>query len=167
MMISIIVAVDRNWVIGGDDGIPWHLPSDLRRFRKLTMGNPCIMGRTTHEHIGKPLDGRLNIVLSRRPGYQAHGCHVASTLADAISFAKATGAAEAMVIGGAEIYQQAEPIAHRVYLTAVNGEFPGDKKFLFQPNVWAIHHTENRRKDEKNPYAHRFMILNHVHAAYR
>src|SRR4051794_14963655 len=99
----------RDGLIGREGKLPWHLPRDLKHFRQLTWGKPIIMGRRTHESIGKPLPGRTNIVLTRREGYHADGCLVAHTADAAITLAAATGATEAMIIGGGEIYREFLP----------------------------------------------------------
>jgi dihydrofolate reductase len=162
MKVSIIVAADENGTIGDETGIPWHLPADLKRFRKLTMGKPILMGRTTHEHIGRPLPGRTNIVLSRREGFDAPGCAVARELPSALGLAEATGAEEAMIIGGGALYREALPLAETVYLTKVAGRFPGTVRFpieaLDAPG-WVVEHSETVPADEANPIPTEFMIL--------
>src|SRR5262245_9797220 len=104
MRISIIIAMGRNLVIGTETGLPWHLPADLRRFRRLTMGKPMVMGRKTFAAIGRPLDGRESIVLTRDPAFRADGCHVVRTVEEALAVARSLlprlGADEVMVIGG-------------------------------------------------------------------
>lgn len=133
--LSIIVAASRNGVIGAGGKLPWHLPTDLKRFKQLTMGRPILMGRRTFESIGKPLPGRTNIVITRQPGFQACGATVAHSLEEALQLCE--GQAEVFVIGGAEIYKQALPLADRIYLTRIDQDFQGDT-FLFEidPAVW-------------------------------
>ena len=114
--LNIIVAASRNGAIGCRGRMPWHLPADLRYFRQVTMGHDVIMGRRTFESIGRPLPGRRNLVLSHRPGLAIPGCEVFPSLAEAIG-AAADGA---FVIGGAEVYRQAWPLADRLYLTRVH-----------------------------------------------
>ena len=129
-MLSIIAAVARNGVIGKDNQLLWHLPEDMRHFRETTRGKPVIMGRKTWESLPdafRPLPGRNNIVVSRNPAYQPAGASLASTLNDAIL--KAGDAEEVFVIGGAELYRQAMPIADRLYLTEIDQEFEGDVSF--------------------------------------
>ena len=129
---SLIVAIAENGVIGRKDQLPWRLGSDLRRFRKLTMGHPLIMGRKTFEAIGKPLDGRDSIVVSRNNPSLALNPHVfsAASLEEALTtarkLAKARGVKEAFVIGGAELFKAALPYANRIYLTRVHGLPEGD-----------------------------------------
>ena len=129
-MLSIIAAVARNGVIGKDNQLLWHLPEDMRHFRETTRGKPVIMGRKTWESLPdafRPLPGRNNIVASRNPAYQPARAMLASTLNDAIL--KAGGAKEVFVIGGAELYRQALPIADRLYLTEIDQDFEGDASF--------------------------------------
>lgn len=133
--LSLIVAVADNGVIGREGKLPWRLPGDLRRFRKLTMGCPMIMGRKTFEAIGKPLDGRDSIVVSRRgASLPANpGVFAASSLEEAFSIARrqavARGVNEAFVIGGAELFEAALPHANRIYLTRVHGTPEGDVRW--------------------------------------
>ncbi|OGQ08331.1 MAG: hypothetical protein A3G32_07505 [Deltaproteobacteria bacterium RIFCSPLOWO2_12_FULL_40_28] len=130
MNLSIIVAMTQNGVIGVHNQLPWHLTEDLKRFKQMTMGHPLIMGRKTHESIGKPLTGRTNIVLTRDPHYKANGIIVAQNLAEAMRYASADG--EAFVIGGADIYKQAYPLAKTLYVTLILDRFEGD---VFFPEV--------------------------------
>ena len=134
MLISIIVAMAKNRVIGNQGQLPWHLPTDLRRFRQLTMGHPLLMGRRTFEAIGRPLPGRRTIVLSRNPGYEAAGCDLADDLNAALLMAR--GADELFICGGAQIYRQTLPLAERIYLTelatAVDAFFPAVPEGEFQ-----------------------------------
>ena len=133
--ISIIVAVARNGAIGLDGRMPWRLPSDLKSFRQLTMGKPVIMGRKTFQSIGRALDGRVNIVVSRDANFKAPGAEVVQDLDTAIEAARTgieTGRGEGreiMVIGGAEIYRAALPRACRIYLTRVAASPEGDAFF--------------------------------------
>ena len=127
MLISIVTALDEGGLIGSGGRLPWRLRGDLRRFRRLTMGKPVLMGRRTFESIGRPLDGRFNIVLSRRPGYVAAGVRSAASLEAAL--AAAAGAEELMVIGGAAVYALVLPRTDRLYLTRVRGRFEGEVYF--------------------------------------
>ena len=128
--LALIVAVADNGVIGRNNALPWHLPDDLKYFKRTTMGKPILMGRKTFESIGRPLPGRANIVISTSPDYQAEGIHVVSSLKEALALAEdiATidGAEELMVIGGAQIYAAALPRASRLYLTEVHAKVEGD-----------------------------------------
>ena len=127
MLVSLIVAMDRNRLIGAGNRMPWHLPADLRHFRDLTLGKPVVMGRKTFESIGKPLPGRRNLVVSRNSAFTAPGCEVVHSLDAAL--AACAEAAEVMIIGGATIYAQAMPLAGRLYLTTIEHEFEGDTYF--------------------------------------
>ena len=125
--IYLIAAVAKNGVIGADGALPWRLPEDLKHFRKLMLGHPVIMGRRTWESLGKPLPGRENIVISRRPGFEAPGASVAASVAAAIALC--AGEPLAFVIGGAEIYAAALPIADRLVLTEIDRDYEGDTRF--------------------------------------
>ncbi|HEY5596883.1 MAG TPA: dihydrofolate reductase [Candidatus Bipolaricaulota bacterium] len=158
MVVSLIVAMAHDRVIGRGGKTPWRLSADLRRFRKLTMGKPIIMGRKTHESIGKVLDGRLNIVLTRNPEYAAPGCRVVHS-ADA-ALEAAAEAQEAIVIGGAEVYALFLPLADRMYLTCVQAHAAGDAFFpRWNSDEWVERHGEDHGADAANPSPHRFSIL--------
>jgi dihydrofolate reductase len=134
-LISLIAAVAENGVIGRDNGLPWRLPADLQRFRRLTLGKPVIMGRRTWESLGRPLPQRLNIVLSRRPPALPAG--VVGAAGPAAALAAAGGAAETMVIGGAEIYRLFLPLAGRLHLTRIHRSVAGDTRFPpFDEAAW-------------------------------
>jgi dihydrofolate reductase len=133
--IYLIAAVAKNGVIGANGKLPWHLPEDLQHFKKLTLGHPVIMGRRTWESLGKPLPGRENIVVSRKAGFEAPGASVAATLAAAIALC--TGEPVAFVIGGAEIYAAALPLADGLVLTEIHREYEGDTRFPdWDRNAW-------------------------------
>jgi dihydrofolate reductase len=127
MRIALIVAMSSNGVIGVDNRMPWHLSADLKRFRRITWGKPILMGRRTHESIGKPLPGRQNIVLTTNPDYRAEGCSVVHSPDEALALA--SDAPEIMVIGGAALYKTFLPLAQRLYLTLIHQAFPGDTCF--------------------------------------
>jgi len=131
--VAIIAAIAENGVIGSGNHIPWRLPGDFAHFKRMTMGKPLIMGRKTFESIGRPLPGRTSIVVTRQEGYQPPGVIVTSSLEAALdqaqAIAKADRANEVMIGGGAEIYQQALPIADRMYITQVMLEPAGDTFF--------------------------------------
>jgi dihydrofolate reductase len=165
VIVSFLVAMDRDLVIGDEKGIPWHLPADLKRFRKLTLGKPIIMGRTTFEHIGRPLDKRTNIVLSRGAHFQPEGVVVARSMEQAIGLAG--DAPEAVVIGGGEVFQAALPRVNRLYMTLVEGQFPGTAFFPSEipttpGHEWRETHREAHPADGKNPHAHQFVIVDLV-----
>lgn len=142
--LSIIAAVAANGVIGNANALPWHLPEDLKRFRALTLGHPVIMGRKTHESIGRPLPGRRNIVISRDKLFTAAGCEVTVSLEAAIEACQ-HGSEEIFVIGGAQIYAEALSYAKRLYLTEINSDFQGDARFpAFDLSHW--HETSRLRQ---------------------
>lgn len=133
--VSLIVARGANGVIGVDGDLPWRLPEDLKHFKRKTVGKPIVMGRKTFESLGRPLPARHNIVLTRDRAFQADGCSVVHTLADALDAAGLTG--EIMIIGGAEIYALGLPIASRLYVTEVAACPPGDTVFPdFSRDEW-------------------------------
>lgn len=150
MIISLIAAMDRNRLIGCDNGLPWHLPDDFKHFKAITMGKPVIMGRKTFESIGKPLPGRKNIVLSRT-GFEASGIIIVPDIDHAL--AEASDADEVMIIGGANLYQQMIDRADRMYLTHVDGQFAGDAWFPeFSLDDWEIISVNHYQSNEKNNY---------------
>ena len=134
-LVSLVAALARNRVIGAGNRLPWHLPEDLRRFKRLTMDAPVVMGRKTHESIGKALPGRRNIVVTRQPDARFAGCEVAGSLDAALALAG--DVPEVFVIGGAELYRLALPRADRLYLTLIDADYEGDTFFPgFDPADW-------------------------------
>lgn len=160
-LISFVVAMDRNRLIGRDNGLPWHLPPDLKHFKALTLGKPVIMGRKTHQSIGRPLPGRRNIVISRNPSYKAEGCETAGGLEQALALA--ADAEEAMIIGGTAIFQSALPLARRLYLTLIDAEFDGDAWFPeYDPAAWRVISEETHHYSDGNvEFDYRFLQLDH------
>jgi len=155
--IALIVAVARNGIIGKDGTLPWRLSSDLKTFRRLTMGKPIVMGRRTFQSLGKPLDGRDNIVVTRDPTFQADGADVVSTLDAAIARARLCAQLretdEIMIIGGADIYRQILPAADRIYWTHVEADVDGDTSFpVFDRNKWHQTASEPIAKGPKDDY---------------
>lgn len=158
MRVSIVVAMSSNRVIGEKNETPWHLPSDLKHFKAITMGKPILMGRKTHESIGRPLPGRTNIVLTRDPSYRAIGCRVVHSLEEAK--AAAEGASELMVVGGSAIYEALLDDADRIYLTMVHAVFRGDRYFPeLKPEEWTEISRDHRLADARNPFDHTFIVL--------
>ncbi len=152
MIISIIVAMDEERAIGRENRLPWHLPRDLARFRAVTMGHPVIMGRRTFESIGRPLPGRTNIVITRRKEYEAEGCVVVHDLRSALA---ACGDAEqAFILGGAEVFRQALPLAERVYITLVHTKISGDAFFPELPAAF----REVSREQAADVYPLEFLV---------
>ncbi|HSM29272.1 MAG TPA: type 3 dihydrofolate reductase [Woeseiaceae bacterium] len=152
MRISLVVAASKNNVIGRDRGLPWHLPDDLRHFKRLTVGKPVIMGRRTFESIGRPLPDRRNIVMTRDANYAADGCDVVTSVEEALDAAQ--GAGEVMVIGGGQVYRDFLPHADRVYLTRVQADVEGDTYFRDIDRIrWRLVSSEHHDADEKHAYA--------------
>lgn len=167
MKLAIIVAQATNRVIGVNNKLPWHLPEDLRYFKQVTMGKPIIMGRNTFESIGRPLPGRTNIVISRNPDYAPPNVKVVASLDAAIELAESIcvidGALEAMVIGGAQIYEQALQKADRLYLTEVDAEIDGDAWFPeFNRTDWQEVGRESFLAEGPNPYNYSFIVLDKI-----
>lgn len=155
-VVSLIVAMAENRVIGRDNGLPWRLPADLRHFKQVTMGKPVLMGRKTFESIGRPLPGRRNIVLSRSADFVAQGCETVTSIDQAVR--GLAQHAELMVIGGANIYRQTLPLAHRLYLTLVGARVDGDARFPeLDWSEWREVSREDHAPDERNrlPYSFR------------
>lgn len=166
MRVSIIVAAATNRVIGLRGAMPWHISADLKRFRKLTTGKPIIMGRLTHESIGKALPERRNIVISRQPDYTAAGCEVVASPAAALDLA--ADAEEIMVIGGGRIYSQLLPLTDRIYLTRIHAHPEGDAFFPeLDPTLWRTVSIEEFPASDTQPLAHSFEILERVAARSR
>lgn len=151
MIVSLIVAMSENRVIGRDGDMPWRLSADLRRFRNLTMDHTIVMGRRTWESIGRLLPGRKTVIISRNPDFSVDGATVAVNLNDALQ--TVSGESEVFVIGGGEIYRVALPIANRMYVTRVLAQIEGDTTF---PEVdwgqWTRAESEVHSADEKNNY---------------
>jgi dihydrofolate reductase len=157
-LISLIVAMAQNGVIGRDNSLPWRLPEDLKRFRSFTLGKPILMGRKTFESIGRPLPERTNLVLTRDRGWFAHGVIVVHSVAEAL--AQAATSEELVAIGGAEIYRLLLPLARRIYLTHVQADVPGDITFPeFDPTQWADIDCSSQPADEEHAYPLTFVTL--------
>jgi dihydrofolate reductase len=155
--LSIIVAMSRNRVIGARGAIPWHLPDELKRFRNITMGHHIVMGRKTWESIGRPLPGRTSVIVTRQSGYRAPGAVVAHSLDEAIAACR--GDEEIFVIGGAELYAQALPLANRVYLTVVDADIEGDTWMPeLNASVWRETAFHSFAADKRHAYSYRCSI---------
>lgn len=158
MKLSMIVAMGKNRVIGIDNKMPWHLPADLQWFKKTTLGSPIIMGRKTYDSIGRPLPGRLNIILSRNADLEIEGCTVVNTLSDALDAAK--GADEVFITGGAHLYEKFLQDADCLYLTMIDAKFAGDTFFPdYTQYAWKEIDRIDNPADEKNPYPYSFVTL--------
>ncbi len=158
MIISSIVASDINGAIGKDGDIPWHLPADLKYFKRTTMKHPIIMGRKCYESIGRPLPGRDNIIITRRRGYQAPGCEIYHSIDEAYQQMILRRCEEVFVIGGGEIYSQTEAHWDQLYWTLVHTEVSdADTWFkLERPELWDLVWTERHESDEKNTHSYTF-----------
>ena len=160
MKISLVVAAARNKVIGREGGLPWRMPADLRHFKQLTMGHHVVMGRTTHTSIGRPLPGRVNVVLSRDPQLALEGCIVVESFDDAVAVARAAGEQELFVIGGAQIYALALSHAHRIHLTRIEADCEGDTHAPdFEQLGWREVQRREHPADEANPHPYTFCVL--------
>ncbi|MYJ96813.1 MAG: dihydrofolate reductase [Proteobacteria bacterium] len=168
LSIVMVAAMAENRVIGRDGGMPWHLPADMARFRALTMGKPIIMGRLTHMSLGRVLDGRHNIVLSRQRGFETPDFHVSElavvhSLEAAFEKARAVApndADEIAIIGGASVYEQALAVADRIHLTVVHASIEGDALFPeLEPGTWREVSRSKRAADERNGYDMSFIEL--------
>jgi dihydrofolate reductase len=160
--LELVVAASENDVIGRANRLPWHLPADLKHFKALTMGHHILMGRKTHESIGKALPGRTNWILSRSPGFAPVDCKVARSLGEARS--AADGESPLMVIGGAEIYRLCLPLSRRIHLTLVHTQVEdGDTFFAdWRGPEWVESSREHHEADAKNAFPYSFVTLDRV-----
>ncbi len=158
MLISFIVAVDQNMGMGKDNALPWHLPADFKMFKETTKGHCILMGRKTFESLKSPLPFRTNIVLSSQQNFYAEGIVVKNSIASGISYAEQLGENELFIIGGAEIFTQAFPLAGKLYLTKVEGIFEADTFFpKFDLSAWDCIKNESHSADEKNKFDFSFL----------
>ena len=160
MIISFIVAVSQNSVIGTDGKLPWHLPADMKYFKQLTLGHHIIMGRATFETLGKALPGRENIVVTRQTEYHAPGCIVVGDLRSGIDYAATHSETECFIIGGGEIFRQSLLWADKIYMTKVFHHFDGDTFFPeLNEDDWKMVSEERHLPDEKNRYPFAFQVF--------
>lgn len=166
MQIAMIAAMAKDRVIGKDNGMPWHLPADLKHFKAITLGKPVIMGRKTYESIGKALPGRTNIVITRSVDFRPADAHVVASPDEALTFAEmhCSDAEEIMVVGGGAIYTALLPRADKLYLTFIDAEIEGDTQFpdYSTAGEWRETETQQHQADEKNPHAYQFVTLQKV-----
>ena len=154
--LSIICGMDENRLIGDNNTLPWHMPADFAFFKKTTMGKPVLMGRKTYESIGKPLPGRRNIIISRDPTFTAEGCDVTDSIQAAVDLVK--DQPEAMLLGGASLYQQTLEWAETLYITEIHHQFKGDAWFPpINLEIWKETSREEHAADEKNKYSYAFV----------
>jgi dihydrofolate reductase len=157
-VVSLIVAMAQNGVIGRSNALPWRLPQDLKRFRAFTLGKPVLMGRRTYESIGRPLQDRANLVLTRDRLWRASGVIAVHSLEEALR--EAGPAEELVAIGGAAVYQLVLPVARRIYLTHVHADVPGDTFFPdFDPTQWADVECITHPADDQHAYPVTFVTL--------
>ena len=161
MVISAIVAVSKNGVIGKGNQIPWYLPEDLKYFKKVTLGHPVIMGRKSFLSIGRPLPKRTNIIVTRDPFFVVSGCIVVNTLEEALEWAMKEADEELFIIGGGEIFEQSMPYWDKLYLTEVDLVVE-DGEVFFPPinrEEWQLTWEEHHEPDEKNEHAYTFQVF--------
>jgi len=159
--LALVAAMSHNRVIGKANRLPWRLPSDMRRFRALTMGKHVLMGRKTFDSIGGPLKGRINLVLTHDPGFNAPGCEVLHSADEALDLARS--GTELMVIGGASLYHYFMKYANRMYLTLIRHDFEGDTWFPpFRGIDWPCHAREDFTENGDNPFPHSFVELHRL-----
>lgn len=157
MKLALIVATDEQGLIGRDNDLPWRLSADLQYFKKITMGKPIIMGRKTHESIGRPLPGRQNIVITRDKSYQAEGCLVVHNLEQALTHCEQEP--EAMIMGGASLYEQSLDKVDIIYHTQVHATLEGDTWFPdWDKSAWQETQREDHLADDKNEYPYSFVV---------
>ncbi|MEZ9230027.1 type 3 dihydrofolate reductase [Vibrio amylolyticus] len=157
MIISMVAAMADNRIIGKDNQMPWHLPADFSWFKRCTMGKPVVMGRKTYDSIGRPLPGRLNIVISRDENLSIEGVTTVTSIEEAI---KVSGdVEEVMIIGGGAIYKACLPIANKLYVTHIEADIDGDTQFPNWGDEFTEIYSEKYTADEKNAYNLRFTIL--------
>lgn len=156
MTISIIAAIGKNRELGKNNKLLWNIGEDLNHFRKITAGNAVIMGRKTHESIGRVLPNRINIVITRDANYRSEGCVVCGSLNEALEIAKKSGEKEAFIIGGGEIYKQAIGLADKLYLTLVDGTFDAD---TFFPDYSEFNKVIFKEEHKDKNYRYTFLEL--------
>lgn len=163
MIISIIAAMDESRLIGVGNRLPFRLPSDMRRFRRITMGHHVLMGRNTFESIRRPLPGRIMIVLSRNPSFRAECCVVFSDLQPAVDWAAEREETELFIIGGNKVYQQALNLANRIYLTRVHTIVQGDTFFPeLKMDYWQSMGISLYMRADRDEYWHTFQVLQKI-----
>ena len=164
MVVSLIVAVSENKVIGKDNDLVWHLPNEMKLFKDTTKGHFVIMGRRNYEsipHKYRPLPSRTNVIVTRQDDYKAEGCLVVNSVEKAIELAQKAGDKEPFIIGGGQIYKHAikNNLVDRIYLTRVHTEIDGDTYFDDLDDSWKLVHTDLHPKDKKHPFAFTFQTF--------
>jgi dihydrofolate reductase len=166
MRVSIIAALSTNNAIGRDNGLPWRQSTDLKRLKALTMGHHMIMGRKTYESVGRPLPGRITIVITRSEDYHPAGVTIVHSVEEALRLAKEAHDEEPFIAGGAEIFRHAMPRVDRMYLTRIHAEVEGDAFFPEFDDVaeWQLTDSEHFEADEKNQYPFSFLTYDRAAA---
>ena len=162
LRLSLLVAMAKNRVIGRDNKLPWHLPADLKHFKFLTIGQTIVMGRKTYESIGKPLPGRVNIIITRQEGYEVPGATVVSSIDDALLMCEKIRSinGENFIIGGEELYRQTLKICRRIYITEIQRDFEGDVCFPeVDPNEWEETQRDKHISENDTNLEYHFVVL--------
>jgi dihydrofolate reductase len=163
MIISHLVAASLNNVIGKDNKIPWHLPNDLKFFKNQTWGMPVVMGRKTYESLDKPLPGRINIVVTKKPDWKRDDVITVNTIDDGIRKACDTDCKEVFIIGGGEIFKQSMEIANRLFITRIDTTIEGDTFYPdFDKTKWKLISADPHTKDEKHAFAYTFQLWERI-----
>lgn len=160
MTISMIAAAGENNTLGKDGKLLWHLPNDLKRFKRLTLGHPVIMGRKTFETLPHPLPGRTNIIITRQKGYQKEGCVVVDSIEKALEAArKIKGNNEICIVGGGQIYELALPLANKIELTRIHHKFEGGDAFFpeIKQEDWLLINEEHHPANDQNVYSFTYL----------
>ena len=162
-MISLIVAMDRNNLIGVNNQLPWHLPNDLKYFKRVTTGHPIVMGRKTRDSIGRNLPNRENVIITRNPAYQCEDCTILHSVQEFYEWSKEKQAEEIFIIGGAELFAETIKKTDRLYITQIDHNFAGDTFFpALNWQEWKLVSEKKGEVDEQNIYPHTFLVYERV-----
>lgn len=162
-MISLIVAMDNNRVIGYKNQLPWHLPADLHYFKKVTTGHPIVMGRKTRDSIGRNLPNRENVIVTRNVDTYYENCTILHSMEELFTWCANKKNEEVFIIGGAKIFEETLSIADRLYLTTIDAEFEGDTYFQnLEETSWKLVSEQKGVVDEKNIYDHTFYVYDRI-----
>jgi dihydrofolate reductase len=166
MLVSFVVAVARNRVIGKNNDLPWRLPDDMKFFMQITKGHHVILGRKNYDSLPKkyrPLPERTNIIITRQPSFEAPGCTVVHSVEEALTMARHNGETEAMIIGGAEIYKLCFPYADKLYITEIHADIEGDVYFPpFSKSEWQEVSRVAHAADERHAYSFDFVTYERI-----
>ena len=166
MTVSLIAALTKNYVIGKNNGLPWHLPDDMRYFMQTTSRHTVIMGRKNYDSIPekfRPLPNRTNIVVTRQPDFAAPGCKVVHSLEKGIALAQTLNETEVFIIGGAEIYALGMPLTQKMYLTEIQAEIAGDTHFpMVDKSVWTEVSRARHPIDPRHAFAFDFAVYDRI-----